>query len=136
MDQTGNKLGTYNWTLGDMEEGDTLLIQYDIASNGPENSTTLTYSASAKGEDPSENEVESRKVSLSLRFLGGIAYAADSSVLGDENSQQAAEPYVLGETSENPDNFPYWIWILSALAYFLAINWALFPKNKTAPKIK
>lgn len=133
LDEGGNRITTYNWFLGNMEEDDALLIEYDIISNAPENSTVLIYRASARGEDPSDKEVRSRRVSLSLKFLGGTAYAADENFdeeIGSESMVPEANASVLGEISENSRKFPSWIWIASALAYFLAISWALFPNNK------
>jgi len=133
-DATGNKLGTYRWQLGDMDTDDALLVEYESITNASASSIALQYEASAKGEDPSENEVESRSVSLFLTFFGAAAYAADNNFPGATNNEtildNPLQEAVLGEMQEKNFRLPLWIWILAAIAYFLALNWSLFPNKK------
>ena len=133
-DALGNKLGAYQWQLGDMDVDDALLVEYESITNASASSVALKYEASAKGEDPYEDEVESRGVSLFLTFLGAAAYAADNNFPGAINNETILDnplkETVLGEMQEKDFRLPLWIWILSAIAYFLALNWSLFPNKK------
>lgn len=124
-DVDGNKLGTYEWPLGDMGKNDALLIEYEIIGNTPSASTTLTYEASAKGEDQLEHKIKSRKISLLINFLGGTAYAANSNSgeIKSETSLPILETgSVLGEMTENKEGLPFWIWILSIAILLLLIS--------------
>jgi len=135
-DSQGNNLGSYEWALGNMNKGDKLLISYNILISTTSQSVVYSYEAAAKGDDPFEHQVESNKARSILAILATPAYAyGDETVQSNEILSSLPENYVLGETMGDESKTlspPSWIWILAAIAYFLAINWSFFPKKKRA----
>lgn len=140
--QGGVKLISYEWEVGDLDVGDEILVEYQLLINGGATPGDYEFVASAKGDDPfDDEEVRSGKARLAMNIFGGglgLEYIAEGGV---------EEPFTLIPTAQavGPDNLvlgaasdalltcnglPLWIWFAGLAAYGLAINWALFPSRK------
>jgi len=128
-DAAGNHLTTLTWQAGDLKQGKSLMITYDLLINSSIPPGSYAYSATAQGEDYFGDSVESKKANLVLaigRLLGGTALASTEPEAAAATEVRAA---VLGEEFPVERGFPLWVWMLAAMAYYLAINWSLFPKK-------
>ncbi len=141
LDENDTELVEYSWMIGNMEKGDKIMIQYELLVNNPGQKVNITYAAKAKGVDGYGEKVNSNKDSTSLMILGytnlvSIADAAEVPVsLEDVQLKQNEQlNMIIDNEAQSPDRLPFWIWLMSIIAFYLAIDWALFPK-KNNPSI-
>ncbi len=114
------ELGGYEWSVGDIGEGEKILIQYQVIISGNAPLGLYTNRAVAYGEDAYGEDYESGKAISQVRVLGGMAYGnytgnqdSGSSILA---AQAAETPVVLGEAS-GCSEWPFWVWMLILMGY-------------------
>lgn len=134
LSPNGEEVLTYFWEIGNMEKGAQMLVEYDLLVNNPGGFQSIIYEARATGYDPIDEEVKSGKAIAMLGILGFSALAASEESLPEiiaEEAVASGEGMVLGELKvADVFRLPFWMWALAALAYYLAINWSLFPKYR------
>jgi len=138
VDEMGTNFVDYEWSVGDMNVGDEIVIDYSLLINGFAHIGEYNFIASAKGSDPFDDTVRSGKHELPLKVVGGFANGFYGEGDGGEpfTLVPAALAYgptdqVLGASAARTCNYiPIWIWMAALAAYGLAINWSLFPFRK------
>jgi uncharacterized repeat protein (TIGR01451 family) len=129
VDPAGAELGTLYWPVDEIKSGKKILVEYELLINSAAEPGTYTYTASAEGTDPYNDEVKTKKVSTVLRVLGlaptAYAQGEPSEIAGAEAAGIPEEVVVLAQTA-----LPIWMLLAALLAYFLTINWSLIRKNR------
>ena len=128
------KLGDFSWPIGKMKKGGKVRIEYDFIINNPGQKVTVNYVARAAGEDLNGQDVKSKKASSLLTVLGFVQ-KADAQMIGQApevagaQDTSNAQAQVLGNNASPIERLPFWIWLASLLAFYLVVNWSLFPKG-------
>jgi hypothetical protein len=131
----GEEIGVFVQSIGNMDVGKKVLVEYVIQMNDPGADTSITNVAEAVGKDPFSDRVKSKQASLIFSLLGGnVSYAkgvatetgdnleSNQGVASAEASWPSAE--VLGTGSAPArKNWPLWAWLSALLSYLLAVNW-------------
>ena len=159
MKITAGTVGSFSWNLGDMKPGRKLRIQYKLAINVQAPSGSYRNTASGYGFDENDNKITANETSQKITVLGNetsnIVYNdytdgqnlfqyGDSMITGgicfldhwpaedliNEANASGQDAFIAGANESNKPEFPIWMWLAAAAAYFLAINWSLFPKRK------
>ncbi len=131
----GAKLGNFSWPIGKMKKGGKVMIQYEFIVNNPGQKMTVNYVARAAGQDVAGKDVNSHKASALLTVLGFAPTAnaqtiSEAPVVAGAETQNSASAQVLGDMNSPINKLPLWIWLAAAIAFFLTINWSLFPKRR------
>lgn len=114
--ETGD-LGGYQWSVGDIGEGEKILIQYQVIIAGNAPLGMYTNQAVAYGEDAYGDDYKSGKAFTQIRVLGGLAHDNNQNSENIISVAQAAEnPLVLGDMS-GCSEWPFWIWMLVLMGY-------------------
>lgn len=152
------RVGSFSWSLGDLSPGKKLKIQYKLAINALAPSGGYTSTATGYGYDPEDNKIVANSAKQKISVLGNESNSSGSSynsigggsfveyytqnIIGGIcyldhwpaedliKEANAAPPLFTGSTSISRPPLPAWIWLAGVAAYFLAVNWALFPKGK------
>lgn len=132
-DENGADLTIYQWEIGDMQKGQKIMVDYTLQVNNIGRPVTFVYEAQARGEDPNEDEVESRKVGSLLTILGFVnsAQAFEAPPTEIAGAEAASLPETIQSAAQN--SLPLWIFLAALAAYYLAINWSL-ARNKISHK--
>lgn len=136
---SGVKVAEYSWPISKLKKGQHATITYavsfgaDVALGDYEH----TAQATAKdkyGDEKNDSAIANIQIVATLAsFQGGGAGSGAVQIIPPAEAA-TDQPQVLGADIANPAGLPLWIWIFSALAYLLALNWALFPKKKIKVK--
>lgn len=138
LGEDGQAAVFYEWPIGDMKEGTKIRVEYEMVVNNPGRSFKIAYEAQAYGETEEGEEVESRKVRDAFTIFGFVlpAQAAEEEVLSSAYDEEAFPRQILGtEITELDKKLPILFWILAAISYALAINWAYFPIKKVRNRL-
>ncbi|MDQ1284287.1 MAG: hypothetical protein QG620_635 [Patescibacteria group bacterium] len=114
-DGSGREVGQFHWPIGNLNSGDKILIEYEIEIKNTGQKETYNYTAEAAGTRSGSGEVRSPKAIGFLNILGFTANAQEN---------------VLGEQTPADRALPLWMWLAAVVAYYLAVNWSLFPKRR------
>jgi uncharacterized repeat protein (TIGR01451 family) len=132
---SGATLEEYGWIIGDLDEDEAVMVEYEIIFNGLLNENHFNFDAVAYGYDVFDDEVDSNKESIAFNIIGNLQRYAYNVVTGNENifpqlipEAQAAtiEPVKPAQITRNDG---MWLWLISLLIYSLIINWTLFPRK-------
>jgi len=131
----GNTLVDYTWSIGNLDEDETILIQYQLMVNSVIPPGVYEYSARAKGEDSDGDEVRSKKSIISVNIINDYGFLGEGgeeepvSLVSTAQASDNLTPAVLGIDEETQGGLPVWLWLLALVSYNLAINWSFFPLN-------
>lgn len=123
----GLEIGTYIWTIGDMDKDDEFLIEYEVFVSPFALPGVYENKASAVGLDSDGDRVRSSKKKSSVTVIAARYEEPKENLLipSTQASEIPTEGVVLGANIVK--KLPFWIWIVALFAYYLAINWSFFP---------
>jgi len=134
-DPSGNKVAEYSWPISELKEGQHATITYSVSFGTDVALGDYDHTAKATAKDKYDSEKDD-SASADIQIVATLASARSGGAIGNIDSQIIAPaeaattgPEVLGADIANLVGLPLWIWIMAILAYFLAINWAFFPKK-------
>lgn len=133
----GTLIAELEWDLGAIDSGDGLRIEYTIAIPAQVGAGEYRYTARAEGRQYDDEEIRSKKAYAMLAIAG----SAFASTFGAQTAEAAppedvpipgevrgADAATIGEVARGRE-FPFWMLLLSGLAYALMINWSFFPRD-------
>ncbi|PJA86740.1 MAG: hypothetical protein CO141_03165 [Candidatus Moranbacteria bacterium CG_4_9_14_3_um_filter_42_9] len=132
QDPNGAKMVEYVWTIDKLKKGQGALIEYQVAVNESIQPGLYEHTASAEALDAAGDKVESRKVTAGIEvFLAAIWNGVGEEIVPTASAAETVEPgKVLGDETMRLLTLPIWIWMLAAAAYYLTLNWSIFPKRR------
>lgn len=133
----GTLIAELEWDLGGIDSGDGLRIEYTIVIPTQVGAGEYRYTARAEGRQYDDEEIRSKKA-YAMLAIAGSAFAStfgaqtaeaappeDVPIPGEVRGVDAA---TIGEVARGRE-FPFWMLLLSGLAYALMINWSFFPRD-------
>jgi len=131
--ETGN-IGILQWPIGEIEEGESFLIQYQIAISSFAPLGTYTNWAVAYGNNAYGEEYESKKATSQIEVIMGLAYNIYNENIAIPTAQAKEKniSQVLGAETwkEDNDDRNLWLGLISLILLFLIYELYIFRKNR------
>lgn len=136
-DELRNEIGSVGilqWPIGEIEEGESFLIQYQIAISSFAPLGTYTNWAVAYGNDLYGEEYESKKATSQIEVIMGLAYDIynENIAIPAAQAEEKNTGQVLGAEvwKEDNDDRNLWLGFIFLILLFLLYELYIFRKNR------